>query len=134
MAQRGRPAKILSQSDLGQLLNFLKTLPFLKKNQQQALQLLQQVDKNFNDQQLNILKTADRQRIQYQQRQVLLEQLQLKASNQQKLLENEAEILALSAQDLDQDTFFRLDRALESYQKIHKAVLNDRIRLENERR
>ena len=54
--------------------------------------------------------------------------------NQQKLLQNEAEILALSALDLDQETFFRLDRALESYQKIQKAVLDDRIRLENERR
>ena len=31
-----------------------------------------------------------------------------------------------------QDTFFRLDRALESYQKIEKAALEDRIRLENE--
>ena len=31
-----------------------------------------------------------------------------------------------------QDTFFRLDRALESYQKIEKAALENRIRLENE--
>lgn len=134
MALRGRPAKILSQSDLEELLAFLQKLPFLKKNEQCALQLLQLGNGNFDAQQLNILKSVDRQRIQYQQRYVLLEQLKLKASNQQKLLENEAEILALSAQDLDQDTFFRLDRALESYQKIQKAVLNDRIRLENERR
>ena len=33
---------------------------------------------------------------------------------------------------MNQDLFFRLDRALESYQKIEKAALDNRIRLENE--
>jgi hypothetical protein len=32
------------------------------------------------------------------------------------------------------DNFFRLDRALESYQKIEKATLEDRIRVEKEDR
>lgn len=45
---------------------------------------------------------------------------------------NETEILALLKQEIDQDTFFRLNRALESYQKIEKAALENRIRLENE--
>ncbi len=47
---------------------------------------------------------------------------------------NEIEILQLLKKEQDQDTFFRLDRALESYQKLEKAVLDDRIRLENEHR
>ncbi|WP_368970999.1 hypothetical protein, partial [Bacillus cereus] len=44
------------------------------------------------------------------------------------------EILALEKNKQEREDFFRLDRALESYMKIQKAVLNDRIRLENERR
>ena len=47
-------------------------------------------------------------------------------------MSNEIEILGLLEQDQDQDTFFRLDRALESCQKIEKAALDNRIRLENE--
>ncbi len=134
MAKRGRPAKVFSAADFENLRTFLQQLPFLKKAQEKALNLLQNSSENFDDQQFKILKFADREKILYQQKQTLLEQIKIKQKNQQKLLQNEAEILALSALDLDQETFFRLDRALESYQKIQKAVLDDRIRLENERR
>ena len=134
MAKRGRPAKVFSAADFENLRTFLQQLPFLKKAQEKALNLLQNSSENFDDQQFKILKFADREKILYQQKQTLLEQIKIKQKNQQKLLQNEAEILALSAPDLDQETFFRLDRALESYQKIQKAVLDDRIRLENERR
>lgn len=132
MAARGRPAKILTSNDLMTLQQFLEKLPFLKKNQQQALTLLQQANGIFNDKQLSLLKTADRDKNQFLKRQTLIEQIKLKDKNQQPLLANETEILALLKQGIDQDTFFRLDRALESYQKIEKAALENRIRLENE--
>lgn len=132
MAARGRPAKILTSNDLMTLQQFLEKLPFLKKNQQQALTLLQQANGIFNDKQLSLLKTADRDKNQFLKRQTLIEQIKLKDKNQQPLLANETEILALLKQEIDQDTFFRLDRALESYQKIEKAALDNRIRLENE--
>ena len=51
MAARGRPAKILTSNDLMTLQQFLEKLPFLKKNQQQALTLLQQANGIFNDKQ-----------------------------------------------------------------------------------
>ena len=132
MATRGRPAKILTSNDLMTLQQFLEKLPFLKKNQQQALTLLLQANGIFNDKQLSLLKTADRDKNQFLKRQTLIEQIKLKDKNQQPLLANETEILALLKQEIDQDTFFRLDRALESYQKIEKAALENRIRLENE--
>ena len=132
MATRGRPAKILTSNDLMTLQQFLEKLPFLKKNQQQALTLLQQANGIFNDKQLSLLKTADRDKNLFLKRQTLIEQIKLKDKNQQPLLANETEILALLKQEIDQDTFFRLDRALESYQKIEKAALENRIRLENE--
>ena len=75
---------------------------------------------------------ADRDKNLFLKRQTLIEQIKLKDKNQQPLLANETEILALLKQEIDQDTFFRLDRALESYQKIEKAALENRIRLENE--
>ena len=134
MPKRGRPAKVFSATDFENLRTFLQQLPFLKKAQEKALNLLQNSSENFDDQQFKILKIANREIILYQQKQTFLEQIKIKQKNQQKLLQNEAEILDLSALDLDQETFFRLDRALESYQKIQKAVLDDRIRLENERR
>ena len=132
MANRGRPTKILSPNDIQALKHFLEDLPYLKKNQQQALTLLQQTQGNFSEPQLKLLKTVDREKNQYQTRHVLIEQIQIKHKNQQPLLSNEIEILGLLEQDLDQDSFFRLDRALESYQKIEKAALDNRIRLENE--
>ena len=132
MAARGRPAKILTSNDLMTLQQFLEKLPFLKKNQQQALTLLQQANGIFNDKQLSLLKTADRDKNQFLKRQALIEQIQLKHKNQQPLYANEIEILALLQQPMDQDNFFRLDRALESYQKIEKAALDNRIRLESE--
>lgn len=132
MAARGRPAKILTSNDLMTLQKFLEELPFLKKNQQQALTLLQQSQSILNDKQLSLLKTVDRDKNQFLKRQAFIEQIKLKEKNQQPLLANETEILALLKQEMDQDNFFRLDRALESYQKIEKAALDNRIRLENE--
>lgn len=134
MANRGRPTKILSPNDIQALQHFLKNLPYLKKNQQHALTLLQQSHGPFDEIQLKLLKTVDREKIQYQTRHALIEQIQLKHKNQQPLYANEIEILGLLQQQMDQDNFFRLDRALESYQKIEKATLEDRIRVEKEDR
>lgn len=134
MAQRGRPAKVLSSSDLDALMIFIQNLPFLKKNQIAALNLLSRDNQNFNEAELKILKLADREKSLHQQKQTLFEQIKVKQQNQQKLLENEVEILELEVKKHERDYFFRLDRALESYMKIQKAILNDRIRLENERR
>ena len=74
MAARGRPAKILTSNDLMTLQQFLEKLPFLKKNQQQALTLLQQANGIFNDKQLSLLKTADRDKNLFLKRQTLIEQ------------------------------------------------------------
>ena len=133
MATRGRPAKILTTTDLVELEKFLADLPYLKKNQKLATALLH--SKEFSDldeKDLSLLKIVHREKIQFQQRQALITQIQIKQRNQQQLLANEIEILQLLEQEQDQDTFFRLDRALESYQKIEKAALENRIRLENE--
>ena len=132
MATRGRPTKILTPNDLQALQQFLQQLPFLKKNQQQALTLLQHAQQQFTPQQLTLLKTVDREKNQFQTRQALIQQIQLKHKNQQPLTITEKEILGLLNLDMDQDNFFRLDRALESYQKIEKAALDNRIRLESE--
>lgn len=134
MANRGRPTKILTLNDLNALEQFLQQLPFLKKNQQQALTLLQKSHGTFDEIQLKLLKTVDREKNQFQKRQALKQQIQLKHQNQQPLTTTEKEILGLLNLDQDQDTFFRLDRALESYQKIEKATLADRIRVEKEDR
>jgi hypothetical protein len=133
MTTRGRPSKNLSHQDIEGLKVFLQGLPFLKKNQQRALTLLDETAPPFSEQQLTLLKTVDREKRLFQQRQVLIENIQLKQKNQQTLLANEIEILGLLKLDLTQDTFFRLDRALESYQKIEKAALENRIRLEDEK-
>jgi hypothetical protein len=134
MGKRGRPSKILNPNDIQALQHFLEKLPYLKKNQQQALTLLQHNPGPFDETQLKLLKTIDREKNQYQTRHALVEQIQLKQKNQQPLYANEIEILNLLQQDLDQDTFFRLDRALKSYQKIEKATLENRIRIEKEER
>lgn len=134
MANRGRPTKILTPNDIEALEQFLQQLPFLKKNQQQAFSLLSQSHGPFDEIQLKLLKTVDREKKQYQTRHALIEHIQLKQKNQQPLYANEIEILGLVQQDMDQDHFFRLDRALESYQKIEKATLEDRIRVEKEDR
>jgi len=132
MATRGRPAKVLSSKDLLELEKFLIDLDFLKKNQQKAIQLLQKEYEELDEKDLSLLKIVHREKIQFEQRQSLIAQIQIKQRNQQQLLANEIEILQLLEKEQDQDTFFRLDRALESYQKIEKAALEDRIRLENE--
>ncbi|MBF7683980.1 hypothetical protein I2F27_11715 [Acinetobacter sp. B5B] len=133
MPQRGRPAKVLSSADLDELCLFLQNLPFRKKNQIRALDLLERVEQDFDEAEMKVLKLADREKNLHQQRLVLLYEIQIKAKNTQKLDTNEAEIFDLSAQYQDQDVYFRLHRALESYQKLHQALLNDRIRLQNER-
>ncbi|WP_425919449.1 hypothetical protein [Acinetobacter sp. TSRC1-2] len=133
MATRGRPAKVLSIQDLTELEKFLTNLDYLKKNQKQATSLLHSKEfYELDEKDLSFLKVVHREKIQFEQRQSLIAQIQLKQRNQQHLLANEIEILQLLEKDQDQDTFFRLDRALESYQKIEKAALDNRIRLENE--
>lgn len=135
MAKRGRPAKVLSNDDLLQLLKFVESLPYPTNLQFRVLIALTNGDcDKFDEEMWKRIKAVDRYRVLYQQRQSLLEQIQLKQHNQQKLADNELEILTLVSQQQDRDTYFRLDRALESYQKIYKAVFNDRIRLENEHR
>lgn len=133
MATRGRPAKILTTTDLVELEKFLADLPYLKKNQKLATALLHSKEfSELDEKDLSLLKIVHREKIQFQQRQALITPIQIKQRNQQQLLANEIEILQLLEQEQDQDTFFRLDRALESYQKIEKAALENRIRLENE--
>jgi len=133
MATRGRPAKILTTTDLVELEKFLEDLPYLKKNQKLATALLHSKEfSELDEKDLSLLKIVHREKIQFQQRQALITQIQIKQRNQQQLLANEIEILQLLEQEQNQDTFFRLDRALESYQKIEKAALENRIRLENE--
>lgn len=133
MATRGRPAKVLTLQDLVELKKFLADLAYLKKNQKLATSLLHNKEfSELNEKDLSLLKIVHREKIQFQQRQALITQIQIKQRNQQQLLANEIEILQLLEKEQDQDTFFRLDRALESYQKIEKAALENRIRLENE--
>ena len=133
MATRGRPAKILTTTDLVELEKFLADLLYLKKNQKLATALLHSKEfSELDEKDLSLLKIVHREKTQFQQRQALITQIQIKQRNQQQLLANEIEILQLLEQEQDQDTFFRLDRALESYQKIEKAALENRIRLENE--
>ncbi|MFU8928212.1 hypothetical protein [Acinetobacter puyangensis] len=135
MAKRGRPAKVLSNHDLIQLLEFVESLPYPTDLQFWVLNALTNgTYDEFNEEIFKRFKIVDRYRVLYQQRQSLLEQIKLKQHNQQKLADNEVEILTLASQEQDRETYFRLDRALESYQKIYKAVFNDRIRLENEHR
>jgi hypothetical protein len=134
MTTRGRPAKVLTLDDIHVLEKFLEQLPYQKKNQQTVLKLIKESKGVFDDKQLSLLKIVDREKNQFQQRQTLIEQIKIKHKNQQKLLANEIEILGLIDQEQDRDTFFRLDRVLDSYQKIEKAALEDRIRLENEQR
>lgn len=133
MATRGRPAKVLTLQDLVELKKFLADLAYLKKNQKLATSLLHSKEfSELDEKDLSLLKIVHREKIQFQQRQALITQIKIKQRNQQQLLANEIEILQLLEKEQDQDTFFRLDRALESYQKIEKAALENRIRLENE--
>lgn len=135
MAARGRPTKILTTEDLIELEKFLADLHYLKKNQQQATMLLHSKEfHELDEKDLSLLKIVHREKVQFEQRQTLIEQIKLKEKNQQPLLTNEIEILGLLQQEMNQDLFFRLDRALESYQKIEKATLEDRIRVEKEDR
>ena len=115
MATRGRPAKILTTTDLVELEKFLADLPYLKKNQNLAISLLHSKEfSELDEKDLSLLKIVHREKIQFQQRQAMISQIQIKQRNQQQLLANEIEILQLLEQEQDQDTFFRLDRALES--------------------
>ena len=135
MAARGRPAKVLSSKDLLELEQFLRDLDFLKKNQKQAHHILHSKQYyELDEKDLSLLKIVHREKIQFEQRQALISKIQIKQRNKQPLLANEIEILGLLRLELNQDVFFRLDRALESYQKLEKAALDNRIRLENEHR
>ena len=135
MAARGRPAKVLSSKDLLELEQFLRDLDFLKKNQKQANHILHSKQYyELDEKDLSLLKIVHREKIQFEQRQALISKIQIKQRNKQPLLANEIEILGLLRLELNQDVFFRLDRALESYQKLEKAALDNRIRLENEHR
>lgn len=139
MAKRGRPQKVLSPQDLFELEKFLMDLNCLKKNQKQANQILQSKQYyELDEKDLSLLKVVHREKIQFEQRKILLNQIEIKKKNQQQLLANEIEILKLNElykyEDQSEENFFRLDRALESYQKIQKAALENRIRLENEHR
>lgn len=139
MAKRGRPQKVLSPQDLFELEKFLMDLDCLKKNQKQANQILQSKQYyELDEKDLSLLKVVHREKIQFEQRKILLNQIEIKKKNQQQLLANEIEILKLNElykyEDQSEENFFRLDRALESYQKIQKAALENRIRLENEHR
>ena len=139
MAKRGRPQKVLSPQDLFELEKFLMDLDCLKKNQKQANQILQSKQYyELDEKDLSLLKVVHREKIQFEQRKILLNQIEIKKKNQQQLLANEIEILKLNElykyEDQSEENFFRLDRALESYQKIQKAALENRIRVENEHR
>ena len=139
MAKRGRPQKVLSPQDLFELEKFLMDLNCLKKNQKQANQILQSKQYyELDEKDLSLLKVVHREKIQFEQRKILLNQIEIKKKNQQQLLANEIEILKLNElykyEDQSEENFFRLDRALESYQKIQKAALENRIRVENEHR
>jgi len=139
MATRGRPQKVLSSQDLFELEQFLIELHCLKKNQKQASHILQSKQYyELDEKDLSLLKVVHREKIQFEQRKALLNQIKIKKKNQLPLLANEIEILKLRElykyEDPSVENFFRLDRALESYQKIQKAALENRIRLENEHR
>lgn len=139
MATRGRPQKVLSPQDLFELEQFLMDLDCLKKNQKQANQILQSKQYyELDEKDLSLLKVVHREKSQFEQRKILLNQIEIKKKNQQQLLANEIEILKLNElykyEDPSEEIFFRLDRALESYQKIQKAALENRIRVENEHR
>jgi hypothetical protein len=113
MVKRGRPAKVLSNEDLIQLQQFLEKLPFLTEIQSHVLRSLLSTEK-FDEEIFKKFKTVDRYRVLYQQRQILLEQIKLKAHNQQKLMDNEVEILSLD----------RLKFELINYQ-----LINDEMKL-----
>jgi len=139
MATRGRPQKVLSSQDLFELEQFLIELHCLKKNQKQASHILQSKQYyELDEKDLSLLKVVHREKIQFEQRKALLNQIKIKKKNLLPLLANEIEILKLRElykyEDPSVENFFRLDRALESYQKIQKAALENRIRLENEHR
>lgn len=139
MATRGRPQKVLSSQDLFELEQFLIELHCFKKNQKQASHILQSKQYyELDEKDLSLLKVVPREKIQFEQRKALLNQIKIKKKNQLPLLANEIEILKLRElykyEDPSVENFFRLDRALESYQKIQKAALENRIRLENEHR
>lgn len=139
MATRGRPKKVLSSQDLFELEQFLAKLHCLKKNQKKACHILHSKQYyELDEKDLSLLKVVHREKIQFEQRKILLNEIKIKKKNQLPLLANEIEILKLRElykyEDPSVENFFRLDRALESYQKIQKAALENRIRLENEHR
>jgi hypothetical protein len=78
MATRGRPAKILTTTDLVELEKFLADLPYLKKNQKLAISLLHSKEfSELDEKDLSLLKIVHREKIQFQQRQALITQIKL---------------------------------------------------------
>lgn len=133
MTKRGRPAKLISENELKSLKNLLESSRFLTLNQQRILSFIDQPLVQLNSQQLTQLKTALREKDKFEKRQELLKNIQSKHANQQRLNRNEIEILELSQQSQDRDIFFRLDRALQTYQNLSKAIQDNKIRLEVEK-
>ena len=133
MTKRGRPAKLISENELKSLKNLLESSRFLTLNQQRILSFIDQPLVQLNSQQLTQLKTALREKDKFEKRQELLKNIQSKHANQQRLNRNEIEILELSQQSQDRDIFFRLDRALQTYENLSKAIQDNKIRLEVEK-
>lgn len=133
MKKRGRPAKQITENDKISLKILLESSPFLTLNQERVLAFLGQPLTQLKSEQLTQLKTALREKVKYEQRQELLESIKLKQQNQQRLNRNEIEILDLAKQPLNRDLFFRLDRALQTYQNLSKAIQADKIRIEDEK-
>lgn len=133
MKKRGRPAKQITENDKISLKILLESSPFLTLNQERVLAFLGQPLTQLKLEQLKQLKTALREKVKYEQRQELLESIKLKQQNQQRLNRNEIEILDLAKQPLNRDLFFRLDRALQTYQNLSKAIQADKIRIEDEK-
>lgn len=133
MKKRGRPAKQITENDKISLKILLESSPFLTLNQERVLAFLGQPLTQLKSEQLTQLKTALREKVKYEQRQELLESIKLKQQNQQRLNRNEIEILDLAKLPLNRDLFFRLDRALQTYQNLSKAIQADKIRIEDEK-
>ena len=135
MKKPGRPEKQITENDYMGLKILIEDLPFLTLNQKRILDLLRQPLSQLKPEQLKQIKTALREKEKYEQRQQLLESIKLKHQNQQRLNRSEIEILDLvKKQPFDRDMFFRLERALQTYQNLFKAIQADKIRLENEKR
>lgn len=133
MKKIGRPAKLISKVNILELKLLMQNAHYLTAKQNRIFAILDLPLEQFTDRQLAELKAVLREQEKFQQRQKLLQDIQLKQKNLQRLNVTELEILDLASRPQDRDTFFRLDRALESYQKIGKAIEANKIRVEVEK-